>query len=420
MNNSYIFEYPNNLKIIFDKLYKSGIKPIIIGGYIRDFFLNIASKDIDIELYGVNSLKELESILKEFGELNSVGKSFGVCKLSLETWEIDFTLPRRDNKISSGHNGFLITLDNKLSFYEACSRRDFTINTIGYDVIEKKFLDPFNGIEDIKNKLLKAVNLKKFSQDPLRVLRLVGFASRFNFTIDKQLFIVCKKMCEAKVLFQLPQERIYTEIQKILLKSPKPSHAFTLLKELHALENLSPLDTLSRSNFLEILSALDSIKTINKSDTKVNLLLMLCTLCYKFDTKQTRYFIQNLTNNKSLLTDILSILQNDFKNDYSDYDLYKLATKVNIEYFLIFSQAIYPHTDINIFSKLKDRAKKLDILNKKAISLLRGRDIQEYGIEPSQEYSKILSLAYEAQINLEIKTYKEAKIWLKNYLELLT
>ena len=94
MKDINLFDYPKYLNIIFDKLNNNGIKPIIVGGYLRDFFLDISSKDIDIELYGITSFKQLESILEEFGSLNNVGKSFGVCKLSLKDCEIDFTLPK--------------------------------------------------------------------------------------------------------------------------------------------------------------------------------------------------------------------------------------------------------------------------------------------------------------------------------------
>ena len=138
MIDSILFDYPKYLDKIFDKLNKNNIRSIIVGGYIRDKFLNLNSKDIDIELFGVSTYDELEKILQEFGEVNTVGKSFGVCKLSLKTLDLDFTLPRLDNKIGSGHCGFEIKVDKNLDFKTASSRRDFTMNAIGYDLIEKK------------------------------------------------------------------------------------------------------------------------------------------------------------------------------------------------------------------------------------------------------------------------------------------
>ena len=246
MKNTDIFEYPNNLQNIFDKLDNKNITPIIIGGYVRDFLLNIESKDIDIELYGIASFDKLENILEEFGSVNSVGKSFGVCKLSLKDFEIDFTLPRVDSKISSGHKGFDVEIKTDIDFKTATSRRDFTINAIGYNVKEKIILDPFNGITDLNNRILKAVNIKSFSDDPLRVLRAAGFCSRLNFQMNSELFDLCKNMCDKNILDELPTQRIYTEIEKILLKSQTPSIGFKLLKELNALKYLSPLNRLSK------------------------------------------------------------------------------------------------------------------------------------------------------------------------------
>ena len=417
MKYEYLFDYPNKLQILFDKLDKNGIKAIIVGGYIRDKFLNLDSKDIDIELFGVNSFEELEKILQEFGNVNSVGKSFGVCKLSLDDLDLDFTLPRSDNKIKPGHTGFEIKIDKNLDFKTASSRRDFTINAIGFSTQEQKILDPFYGQEDIKNKILRAVDINKFAEDPLRVLRLVGFASRFSFTIENNLFNLCKQMCDENILNELPQERIYTELKKILLKSSKPSHGFLLLKELNALQYFKPLDTLNENDFNDIINALDAFVLYKVNDNKTNISLMLSILCYKFTITQTSDFIKNLTNDKSLLDKVLSILENDFQTKYTDSDLYRLATKVNLEHFFIFSKAMNRDIDTSIFENINSRANNLGILNKKAEAYLKGKDILELGLSPSQEFSKILTIAYEKQMNLEINSRNEALEWLKDYLK---
>ncbi|MEO1938479.1 MAG: CCA tRNA nucleotidyltransferase, partial [Sulfurimonas sp.] len=226
------FNYPSILDTIFTTLNKKGIKPLIIGGYVRDYFLDIASKDIDIELYNSSSLTQLIKILEQFGSVNCVGKSFAVLKLHYKGYDLDFSLPRKDNKVAKGHKGFVITVDNALSFEEASKRRDFTINAMGYDVIEKKLLDPHKGLEDLQKKCLRAVDLQSFSQDPLRLLRAVGFASRFEFHIEKKLFLLMQSMVKEERLKELPKERVFEEIKKIFLKSKKPSIAFYLLNKL--------------------------------------------------------------------------------------------------------------------------------------------------------------------------------------------
>jgi len=209
-----LIEYPTNLNVIFNKLALFHIKPIIVGGFIRDSLLNISSKDIDIELYGVSHLDKVQEILKEFGDVNSVGKSFGVCKLKYNELDIDFSLPRLESKESEGHRGFIVKTLQNIDFKTAASRRDFTINSMGYDVQEKKLLDPFNGLIDLKNSILRAVNNRTFIEDPLRILRAVQFSARFNFKLNKNLFSLCYEMIQKSMLNELSHERVFDEVYK--------------------------------------------------------------------------------------------------------------------------------------------------------------------------------------------------------------
>lgn len=416
MKQSHLLGYPYKLNKVFDKLNDNGIKPIIIGGYVRDFLLQIPSKDIDVELYGVESLAQLENILKEFGSVNNVGKSFGVCKLSFNDIDIDFTLPRRDNKIASGHSGFLIEIDNTLDFTTASSRRDFTMNAIGFDVKEQKFLDLYFGMNDLKNKTICAVNLNKFEEDPLRVFRAIGFASRLDFTLEANLFSLCKSMCEKNSLYELPKERIYDELKKILLKSSSPSEAFILLKELAGLKYLHPLETMSSDDFLTTVLSLDKMKKLTVTKKNTNLFLMLSLICYRFNKKEIEAFINTITNQKKLSEEIYVLTSTKFKSVYTDSEILHLATKVNIELFLLFSQVTCADKATNTFPSIKKQAIELNVYNTKAQALLQGRDILALGITPSKEYSKILSLAYQAQLNLQIQSREEALLWLKKYL----
>ena len=404
--NSNLFDYPNKLNKIFDKLANFNIKPIIIGGFIRDSFLNLDSKDIDIEVYGVNSLEILEDILKEFGSVNSVGKSFGVCKLDFEGLDLDFSLPREDSKISSGHRGFEITTHSKLDFKTATSRRDFTINAIGYDVLGKKILDPFNGREDLRNKIIRAVDLSKFAEDPLRVLRAVGFSARFGFTLEEKLLHLCQSLVQNNFIEELPQERILAEFEKFLLKSPKPSTAISLLKKLG-------LNTF----FGEYLTSkeLDYYAQHKTLNDRIDLTIFLTLLYDKHDKRN----IDKVIKEKILLQTMELMLSNKNSIDldnYSDYELYMLATKVDIELFLLYINACYLGEKSGVIQKMKTRAKELNILNTKAPMILQGRDLLELGLTPSQEFSKILKAAYDAQLHKLFTDKKEALVWLKREL----
>jgi len=379
---------------------------VLVGGYIRDALLDIDSKDIDIELYNIKSFSQLENILEEFGDVNSVGKSFGVCKLRYEDLDLDFSLPRSDSKHSKGHRGFEISIDSSLDFKSASSRRDFTINAMGYDVKSKKILDPFNGLIDLNNSLIRAVDLKKFGEDPLRILRAIQFASRFNFKIDEELFLECKIMVKNSLLEELAKERIFTEIQKLLLKSMQPSLGLKLAQKLNIV------------NYIGDYSRLDTLDyfALHKSNNSDNDMLTFLSLLY---SSKHIYQIYTITDKVKLIEQIKKNIasKKSFPLDsFNDYELYKLAMEVNIDNFSLYLNASYLGERYKEILKMKVRAKELGISTKKALPLIQGRDILNLGIAPSKEYKSILNKAYEAQIKGVFSSTNEAKIWLKESL----
>lgn len=405
-------DYPRELDTLFDLLQQKNIRPIIVGGYVRDSFLGKTSKDIDIELYGVASLDKVAKILEKFGDINSVGKSFGVCKLRLSGYELDFSLPRKESKIGVGHRGFVVDFYPEIDFKTATSRRDFTINAIGYDVIEKKILDPFGGREDLKKRVLRAVDLLHFADDPLRVLRAAQFCARFELSLQKDLFLLCKEMVTSHLLEQLPKERIFEEIKKLLLKAQKPSLGVQILQDLHF--NL-PVKKIS------IVDLLAQHRTTNE---QTNLVLMLAGLFYHLDEKEIERILLKLTNEKKLIHKVIVLVRAYQKIEFikSDYALYKLATEVKIEEFILLSRAIFSaHNNFAMLQKceeLHQRAGALKIMHQKLPPLLMGRDIVKLGIPPSQKFTHILEEAYEAQMHATFTNYEDALIWLRKRLEL--
>lgn len=374
-----MIKYPSILDTIFDKLENSGAKVIIVGGFVRDSLLKIDSKDIDIEVYGISSFKQLENILQEFGDVNSVGKSFGVCKLQFAGFGLDFSLPRSDSKIDLGHRGFEVKINPNLDFKTAASRRDFTINAIGYDVRERKLLDPFNGLKDLKNKILRAVDKNKFAEDPLRVLRAVQFCARFNLEMDSDLYSTCRDMLKENQLDELASERIFEEIKKLLLKSSKPSIGLRLLRDLN-------IKIFQINN--EKLKNIDDFIRFKTTNDDTNLTIMLALLY-----KDTNYNIEKLTNSKSLDKNINKLLHvAKFFENKTDKILYAIAKEVNIENLTLYLKAL------NIEDK---RMKLLNNIKPK----FHGKDLLDLGVEPSKEYSLILQSIYEAQLRGEKTIY---------------
>ncbi len=196
---------------------EAGGKIYSVGGAVRDEFLGKESKDLDILITGV-PFEQLEQILGKYGAVNAVGKSFGVLKFKPKgaTEDIDIAIPRTETPTGEGgHQGFDVKSDHALPIEKDLERRDFTINAIAKD-IDGNIVDPFGGQEDLKNKVIKVVNPQAFSDDPLRMLRAVQFASRFGFTIEPETLKMIKE--NAGRVKEIAPERILTEFDKIVKK----------------------------------------------------------------------------------------------------------------------------------------------------------------------------------------------------------
>ena len=216
---------------------EAGGRVLLVGGYVRDSLLGIASKDYDLEVYGL-SLPELEALLSRFGEVIKIGRAFGV--LRVKGLDMDISLPRRDSKIGRGHRGFQVELDPGITFEEAARRRDLSINSIGLDPLTTELIDPHGGAKDIERRVLRATDPLHFSEDPLRGLRVAQFAARFEMTADSELV----RLCAALDLSELPGERLFEEFRKLLLKGKKPSLGFELLQETRLLRFFPELQML--------------------------------------------------------------------------------------------------------------------------------------------------------------------------------
>jgi tRNA nucleotidyltransferase (CCA-adding enzyme) len=205
---------------------------MLVGGCVRDELMGIEPKDWDLEVYRVGPEK-LKEILQSFGDVNAVGEAFTVYKLGSD---LDVSMPRRDRKSGRGHKGFVIEGDPDMSFEEACSRRDFTINAILKDPLTDEIVDPYNGREDINRKLLRHVLQETFAEDSLRVLRAAQFAARLEFDIAPETAEICKTID----VTDLPKERIWGELEKLLLKARRPSIGLKWLYDLGVVDQLFP------------------------------------------------------------------------------------------------------------------------------------------------------------------------------------
>jgi tRNA nucleotidyltransferase (CCA-adding enzyme) len=200
-------------------------RPRLVGGCVRDWLLGLDPKDFDVEVAGVD-YETLVRVLAPFGSADLVGRCFGIVKLRVGGAEYDFSLPRRESKTGAGHRGFAVCPDPQLSDAEAAARRDFTINAIAYDPLTGVTIDPHGGAADLKARRLRHTSAA-FAEDPLRVLRGMQLAARFDLTMAPETIELCRSIAAA--YGELPVERIWGEWEKWAVKSTVPSRGIAVL-----------------------------------------------------------------------------------------------------------------------------------------------------------------------------------------------
>jgi len=211
---------------VCERLHAAGGRALLAGGCVRDMLLGLNPSDFDIEVYGL-SMGKVQQVLARIGRCEQVGKSFGVIKLWRKNVGIDIALPRRERKSGPGHRGFDVEVDPHLSPMIASRRRDFTMNAMMFDVRNDRLLDFHGGRKDLAAKILRHVS-DAFAEDPLRVLRGMQFAARFNLELADETAMLCHRLRqEANTL---AHERIWAEWRKWAMAS-HPARGLAVLEK---------------------------------------------------------------------------------------------------------------------------------------------------------------------------------------------
>ncbi len=217
---------PEDLLRICQSIMVAGGHAWLVGGSVRDMLLGHIPVDFDLEIYGLDN-RQLKAALQNHGRYEEVGKKFGVIKLWTNGLEIDLALPRKESKKGSGHRGFSIETDPGMAPETASTRRDFTINAMMLNPLTDELLDFHHGCEHLQRGLLRHVS-PAFSEDPLRPLRAMQFAARFQLKLDTQTAeLCCSLLSEAETL---PKSRIWEEWRK-WAHAPHPLSGLNALKE---------------------------------------------------------------------------------------------------------------------------------------------------------------------------------------------
>ncbi len=243
------------------------VKAFVIGGFVRDLFLNRPSQDIDIVVLG-NGIDFAETIAQKLKVKVAVFKNFGTASLKYQNLDLEFVGARKESYRTESRKP--IVEDGTLE--DDQNRRDFTINAMAISLNTENFgqlIDPFNGVDDLEKKLIRTPldPAVTFSDDPLRMMRAVRFAAQLSFQIDPAALAAIKTNRERIKI--VSQERITDELNKIIA-SPKPSIGFLNLFETGLLQLIFPqLDAMygieyisgkgHKDNFFHTLQVLDNI-----------------------------------------------------------------------------------------------------------------------------------------------------------------
>lgn len=426
---------------------EAGGRAVLVGGSVRDRRLGIESKDFDIEAYGLEPAR-LRAVLETLGQVNTVGEHFAVYKLVFNrprqpeddsnqqhSFEIDVSLPRRESKSGVGHRGFVIEGDPSMNFEQAARRRDFTINAIGYDPLTDETIDPYGGCEDLSQRRLKAVAADTFIEDSLRVLRAVQLAARFRLTIEPATV----KLCRSIDLSDLPHERIWGEIEKLLTLAELPSIGLRaaldlgvvdqLFPEIKSQNSLSTDDHLANDVFDHAGRSLDEAAKLSSDLPKPKLIaVMMSTLCHELGSSTGALTAPTLSimNTLGLYTisgydvrsQVLALVREHRKpielyqsrQTATDGDFRRLAERVDID--LLYRTAMAcakargeGSTKVDWFV---ERARRLGVEHGPPSPLLLGRHLLEAGFAPGPEMGKLLRTVYEQQLDGIVTTQEEA------------
>ena len=452
----------------------AGGRALIVGGWVRDRLRGRPSKDIDLEVFGVPQ-EQLAALLQQFGRVEAVGQSFPVYKVIAQgegrrgkgedengkaedesgkrEGALDVALPRRESKSGRGHKGFHVVGDPLMTIEEAARRRDFTINAISWDPLTDAYEDPFNGRADLDRRVLRAVDLRTFGEDSLRVLRAVQFAARFEFTLDDATATLCRTIA----LDDLPPERVWTELEKLLLAAELPSIGLALALDLGVVDTILPeLNPLVGCEqepdwhpegdvWTHTLMVVDKGRELNADLPRPQLIaVMLGAVCHDLGKPATTAIIdgriRSMNHEEAGVEPTLRLLDRLRVHAIEGFDVrsqvvglvahhlkpgmfYKaaqvgdgafrrLAQKVDLELLARLARADClgrtGNFDCSAMDWFLQRARSLGVEHRPPAPLLQGRHLLALGLSPGPQIGAILKQVYERQLDGEVSTLDEA------------
>lgn len=423
---------------------EAGGRVLVVGGGVRDALLGFAAKDLDLEVYGL-SPEALRNAVSALVPVDLVGAAFGVLKV--RGVPIDISIPRRESKSGLGHKGFDVLSDGNMTHREAAARRDFTINAVGFDPQTGELIDPFEGAVDLQKKVLRHTS-EKFAEDPLRVLRAMQFAARFDFDVAPETVALCRTIEPEG----LPNERIFEEWKKLILRGIRPSRGLQFLRDCGWIRYYPELEALIGCEqepewhpegdvWAHTLHCLDAFARGRTGDDREDLIVGLGVLCHDLGKPMTtevlngrirsydheiageaptRSFLARLTHMTDLADEVVPLVLEHmrpvelYEAGASDNAVRRLAARVKrIDRLVRVARADQmgrPPMVLRNFPAgdwLLERARAQAIESNEPKPIMMGRHLLQMGLVPGPQFSMILDACYQGQLDGRITSVEE-------------
>ncbi len=429
---------------------RAGGNAYLVGGCVRDHILRRRLKDIDVEVFGIEAERLQELLAAEF-RLDEVGQAYGILKV--HGLDLDIGLPRRESKAGLGHRGFLVNSDPWMPIADAAARRDFTINAIYLDPLSDRIEDPWGGLADLARSRLRHTSAA-FAEDPLRVLRGMQFAARFDLIADEATVALCRQIEPEG----LAPERIFAEWRKLILLGEVPSRGLAFLRDSGWLQYFPELAALidcpqdpewhpEGDVWIHTLHAMDAFAREKIGDDWEDLVVGFAVLCHDFGKPETttqdqpdqesaghiraighetageeptRRFLARLTDQRELGRQVVPLVVDHIKPQQlhaasaSDAAIRRLARRVcRIDRLVrvaradVFGRPPLSAAEFAAGDWLLAQAERLAVAECAPQPLVLGRHLIQLGVKPGPNFGPILAACYDAQIEGSITSLEE-------------
>lgn len=415
---------------------RAGGRTWLVGGCVRDLVFGRQPRDLDLEIHGIPP-GPLHKLLAEHFPVQFVGKAFGVFKLA--GLPIDIALPMRRLMGEPSIPGLLQQADPEMDIEEALARRDFTMNAMAWDPDTLELRDPFGGQADLAHRRLCHAS-DRFGEDPLRVLRGMQLAARYDLTGAPDTVALCRTLTQD----HLPAERLWEEWKKLLVQGMSPSAGLRWLHdcewlrfypELAALQGC-PQDAAWHPEgdvWIHTLHCLDAFAVERTGQDDDDLAVGLGVLCHDFGkpatTKKeagritsrgheqegeapTRRFIERLTNQNGRADEVVSLVRCHLRPrqlydaQASDSAVRRLARQAGrIDRLVRVARADHlgrppiPDDGFPAGVWLLEKARELAVERSSPAPIVMGRHLLDLGVLPGPEMGRLLNSCYEAQLD---------------------